>query len=246
LNVSPWNPSERDIGLCLTLLALAFIPLRYWRYRRLASELFAGREGDDTALQEMRQKLDVVNSECPTHMFSATRMATVYLHENPISLVYGYVVPLVGRGGTEKHVFALAGQDQADWMRLYSDVFEPAFSGSPWSIFWVKVPALVRLIRRGAAFTLTVNGSNFVSGSVVDWNGSPRSTTFSSRTKLTASISMADIATQGTASVTVVNAAPGGGTSNAKTFTTHPSHRLRPSVSRDAKSHGRCLPLEDG
>ena len=48
------------------------------------------------------------------------------------------------------------------------------------------------------------------------------STTFSSKTKLTASISMADSAMQGTASVTVVNAAPGGGTSNVKVFTINP------------------------
>jgi hypothetical protein len=70
----------------------------------------------------------------------------------------------------------------------------------------------------GPGFTLTVNGSNFVSGSKVHWNGSPRTTTFSSSTRLMASISAADIATAGTASVTVVNATPGGGTSNAKTF----------------------------
>src|SRR5207302_7862880 len=30
----------------------------------------------------------------------------------------------------------------------------------------------------GAAFTLTVNGSNFVSGSSAQWNGSARTTTF--------------------------------------------------------------------
>ena len=30
----------------------------------------------------------------------------------------------------------------------------------------------------GSGFTLTVNGTGFVSGSVVDWNGSARTTTF--------------------------------------------------------------------
>jgi hypothetical protein len=71
----------------------------------------------------------------------------------------------------------------------------------------------------GAAFTLTVNGSNFVSSSVVQWNGSARSTTFVSGTKVSASISAADIANGGIVSVTVVNPAPGGGTSNSLTFT---------------------------
>ena len=71
-----------------------------------------------------------------------------------------------------------------------------------------------------ASFTLTVNGGNFVEGlSVVRWNGADRSTTYVNSTQLTAAITAADIATAGTASVTVFNPAPGGGTSNAQTFT---------------------------
>jgi trimeric autotransporter adhesin len=71
----------------------------------------------------------------------------------------------------------------------------------------------------GAAFTLTVNGSSFVSGATVDWNGSARTTTFVSSTQLTAAIPATDIAAAGTDQVTVVNPAPGGGASNALTFT---------------------------
>jgi hypothetical protein len=71
----------------------------------------------------------------------------------------------------------------------------------------------------GAAFTLTVNGTGFVSNSVVQWKGSSRTTTYVSSTQLTAAITAADIASAGTASVTVVNPTPGGGTSNAQTFT---------------------------
>jgi hypothetical protein len=69
------------------------------------------------------------------------------------------------------------------------------------------------------AFTLTVNGTNFVNGSVVTWNNSNRTTTYVNSTQLTASITAADIATAGTASVTVYTPTPGGGTSNAQTFT---------------------------
>ena len=71
----------------------------------------------------------------------------------------------------------------------------------------------------GAAFTLTVNGSNFISGSVVRWNGSGRATTFVGNTQLTAAILAGDIANAGTAQVTVFNPAPGGGTSSPLTFT---------------------------
>ena len=71
----------------------------------------------------------------------------------------------------------------------------------------------------GVAFTLTVNGSGFVNSSSVNWNGSPRTTTFGSSTQLTAAILASDIAAAGTANVTVTTPAPGGGTSAVSTFT---------------------------
>ena len=69
-----------------------------------------------------------------------------------------------------------------------------------------------------AAFTLTVNGTNFISGATVNWNGSARTTTFVSSMQVTAAINAADVATASTASVTVVNPAPGGGASNIAHF----------------------------
>jgi uncharacterized repeat protein (TIGR03803 family) len=74
-------------------------------------------------------------------------------------------------------------------------------------------------IAGGAAFTLTVNGANFVSGSTVSINGNARTTTFVSATQLTAAILASDIATAGSLNVMVTNPAPGGGTSNAVSFT---------------------------
>ncbi len=74
----------------------------------------------------------------------------------------------------------------------------------------------------GSQFTLTANGTNFVASSTINWNGSGRATTFVSSTRLTATVPAADIASVGTASITVVNPSPGGGTSNAQTFTVNP------------------------
>jgi len=74
------------------------------------------------------------------------------------------------------------------------------------------IPASV--VPGGPGFTLTVNGTGFVSGSTVNWNGSGRATTFVTSSQLTASISSSDIATATTALITVSNPAPGGGTSN--------------------------------
>src|ERR1700724_1118601 len=66
----------------------------------------------------------------------------------------------------------------------------------------------------GGGFTLTVNGTGFVPGSVVNWNGSPRPTSYLGSSQLAATIGAADIAAPGTAVVTVFNPSPGGGTSN--------------------------------
>lgn len=71
----------------------------------------------------------------------------------------------------------------------------------------------------GPAFTLVVNGSNFVTASVVRWNGSDRTTKFDQSTQLEASILASDIQAAGTAQVTVFNSAPGGGLSGASSFT---------------------------
>jgi hypothetical protein len=70
----------------------------------------------------------------------------------------------------------------------------------------------------GGGFTLTVNGTNFISGAVVRWKGADRTTIYVNSTKLTAAILASDIATAGSASVTVFNPAPGGGLSNAVSF----------------------------
>jgi hypothetical protein len=66
--------------------------------------------------------------------------------------------------------------------------------------------------------TLTVEGSNFISSSVVRWGGSDRTTAYVSSTLLTASILPEDLANTGTVAVTVFNPAPGGGTSVSANF----------------------------
>jgi len=67
----------------------------------------------------------------------------------------------------------------------------------------------------GAAFTLTVNGTGFVSGAVVQWNGTALATTFVSTTQLTAAVPESLIGTPGTANITVIIA---GVTSPAEPF----------------------------
>jgi len=69
----------------------------------------------------------------------------------------------------------------------------------------------------GLSFTLTVTGLAFTTQSTVFWNGVSQPTTYASATQLTAQISAAEIATPGSASVTVSD--PVNGTTNSETFT---------------------------
>src|SRR5215472_172127 len=87
-----------------------------------------------------------------------------------------------------------------------------------------STPALTSLspstvIAGSPSFTLTVTGANFASTSVVQWNGSNRTTTFVRGTQLQASVAAADIASAGSAQVSVSTPGSGGGTSNSLALT---------------------------
>jgi YVTN family beta-propeller protein len=75
----------------------------------------------------------------------------------------------------------------------------------------------------GAAFTLTINGTNFVAASTVSFGGVAAPATFVSSTQLTASIPAAAILSAGTVTVNVTNPVPGGGTSNGLNFAIAPA-----------------------
>lgn len=83
----------------------------------------------------------------------------------------------------------------------------------------------------GVAFSLTVNGSGFVNGAIVRWDGQNRTTNFVSATQLTAQIMASDIAGAGTATITVVNPAPGGGVSSSLTVAINSPSNPVPSIS---------------
>jgi len=94
----------------------------------------------------------------------------------------------------------------------------------------------------GPAFKMTVLGSGFAGSSTVQWNGTSRSTTYVSATELLAQINASDIATTGSASITVKNPGATSGSStaasNAETINIVP-----PSV--DATASG-IDPTHDG
>lgn len=77
------------------------------------------------------------------------------------------------------------------------------------------MPAIIQLspnsTNKGAAFTLTVNGSNFASGAAVNFNGAAQATTHVTANQLTAAISGSADMNSGTVPVTVTNPGTPGG-----------------------------------
>jgi trimeric autotransporter adhesin len=70
----------------------------------------------------------------------------------------------------------------------------------------------------GWNFLLTVNGSGFVPGASVTWNGTALTTAYVSPTKLSVYVPYTDITSASTASIVVSNPTPGGGKATALTF----------------------------
>jgi hypothetical protein len=96
------------------------------------------------------------------------------------------------------------------------------------------------------AFTLKVTGAGFASTATVNWNGSARPTTFINPDYLQAAITAADIAHANTANITVVNPAPGGGTSNVAYFPVGPRTTSVAFARRDTPLlGGRALAVGD-
>ncbi len=69
------------------------------------------------------------------------------------------------------------------------------------------------------SFTITVTGTNFITGSTIRWNGTVLTTMYVSPIKLTAFISETLVASAGVSDITVLNPTPGGGISNTVAFT---------------------------
>jgi hypothetical protein len=96
------------------------------------------------------------------------------------------------------------------------------------------------------SFTLSVNGNNFTSASIVRWNGADRPTTYVSAAQLRAAIPASDVASLGSAQVTVFSPTPGGGTSSPLTFSTVPAPILSVSSTTVAPGGSVMVTLTGG
>jgi hypothetical protein len=102
-------------------------------------------------------------------------------------------------------------QTESDWLTLAFSQTVTSQTNPIASIAQPLVPSAVA--PGGADFTLTINGTGFVPGSVVLWNGQSRATTFVNQTEVQATIKASDIAQASSGRITVRNPQPGGGLS---------------------------------
>lgn len=91
-----------------------------------------------------------------------------------------------------------------------------------------------------SSLQLHVYGNQFASGAKVYWNGSARTTQVVDANHIVATISAADLQSAGTAGVSVVNPAPGGGESNLVNFRINASLG-RPTINPITRVSGTTL-----
>jgi hypothetical protein len=108
---------------------------------------------------------------------------------------------------------------------------------------WLAIVSPASVGPGGPAFTLWAFGANFNAASVVRWNGSDRPTLHAGlsnvRFAMSAKIPATDIASAGTAQVTVFTPTPGGGTSDPVTVTIEaPPFKLESNPTTQTVPHG--------
>lgn len=136
----------------------------------------------------------------------------------------------VGAGTVSYSVEANAGAARIGTITIGGQTFtvtQASGSGNP-------TPALTSLSPNSVAagspsLTITVNGAGFISGSTVRRNGIDRFTTYISPTQLRVTLPGSDFATPGTASISVFTPTPGGGISNALSFSVTCSYSISPT-----------------
>jgi len=241
VSVVQWNGSARTAHFSSATLLMADIPATDIASAGTASVTVynAGAPTPESNAQTFTINAPTkptITSISPTHMCAGQPGFTLTV--NGTNFLDGLsVVQWKGAARTTHYVSAtqitadIPASDIAAVGYVKVTVLNPGATVSNYRTFSIRRPSRPTISSISPAskaagqtgFTLTVNGNYYLDGiSVVRWNGVARATTFVSKTQLKAEISASDIATAGTAIVTVYNAGAGTPESIAKTFTITP------------------------
>lgn len=146
----------------------------------------------------------------------------------------------VAQAGTGRITVA---QQVGQQLRVSSEFDFPVNAAASSPVAPAAPPAVSGLIpsqknAESGAFDLYVSGSGFANGASVRWNGADRPTTYESPTRLKAAIPASDLASPGTAQITVSNPAPGGAISAARSFEIGNPNPVMTSLSPDRSISG--------
>jgi hypothetical protein len=118
---------------------------------------------------------------------------------------------------------------------------EESPSNAQWFLIKSPVPTITALVpisatEGGPDFTLTINGTNFVDGAMLFWNGQARPTSFANSSQIQATIYGSDLELARIVGVSVLNPEPTDGTSATAYFEVEarplPFHIYLPIISR--------------
>ena len=126
-----------------------------------------------------------------------------------------------GAGGSSNKTY---GQTAFAIIQYFSDVLN-----NPTPVLTSLAPN--QATAGSGATAVTVTGTGFMPTSVGRVNGVARTTAYVSPTQLTVTLTSGDLAGAGTRAITVENPAPGGGISNALSFTVNPAGPGTPTIS---------------
>ena len=180
----------------------------------------------------------VISSVSPTSIQAATSQtstATVTITgsnfaSNATVIVNGQTLTIVSQTSTQ--IVATLGYNQlygAGEVKLY------AANPGPGNVYVLSQPATVNVINPAAPFTVypssaalgsadlkvSISGSGFFADSVVQWNGTPLATTYSSSTGLSAVIPAALLSVAGTATLTISTPENMGAAGSTQGFSTY-------------------------
>jgi hypothetical protein len=138
--------------IAVTSVLILYTALLWFLNRRFLKKLdriFCRHSFDEPTLPQIEKTLEQLNLDSAHFVFTMERYANVPFREKEVTLVFGRVgtrSPGGIRGPVwklAKRVYALADNNETEWMKSHADVFRPAMSGYGYSVFWVDLGPLM-------------------------------------------------------------------------------------------------------
>jgi hypothetical protein len=133
-SMNDFSPSFGALAMLL-LAGACWLAAGFFRRRR-ALRLFAKFPADERLRANVVHCLDDLSEQSPTLKFEMYETAMIPIRGQSVTLFWGPMAVSYG-GVSWSHLFALADDGQAAWMQSHPDLFQPVFTGSPFSVFKV-------------------------------------------------------------------------------------------------------------